>query len=260
MDEARGAKVGSPDVSAVIFDLDGVLVDSESWWGGSRAMVARRHGAEWTAADEASVKGANTVEWATAMRERLGLPISDEALAREVVDVVVDRYGREGAARIEPGLAAVERLRPSVPLAVASSAHPAVIEAALRSLGLERAFRAIVSSDEVGAGKPAPDVYLEAARRLGVAPGRCAAVEDAANGIRSALSAGMWVVAVPNHRYPPPADVLARAALVVERLDALTVEALEQLGGTRDAVEARLDEVEDESFPASDPHADWAGP
>jgi HAD superfamily hydrolase (TIGR01509 family) len=194
MEEAKGPRAAWPDIDAVVFDLDGVLVDSESWWGQARAAVARAHGSEWTAADESSVKGANTAEWTAAMRERLGLPIPAEAVAGEVVEIMVRRYDSEGAARIEPGLAAVERLRASVPLAVASSAHPAVIRAALRSVGLERAFRAVVSSDEVGVGKPAPDVYLEAARRLEVPPEACLVIEDSPNGVEAARSAGMRVI------------------------------------------------------------------
>lgn len=241
MDEAERPDAGSPVVSAVIFDLDGVLVDSESWWGEARAAVAGRHGAAWTAADEASVKGANTVEWTAAMRERPALPIAHEDVAREVVEVMVDRYGREGAARIEPGLAAVERLRRSVPLAVASSAHPAVIEAALRSVGLEGAFRAIVSSDEVGAGKPAPDVYLEAARRLGVPPAACLVIEDSPNGVRAARSAGMRVIWVGGPAapagLPDPEGEGAGATITLATLDDLDEAVL--LGATHDRGAAR---------------------
>lgn len=209
VDEATGPGPDSRDVLAVIFDLDGVLVDSESWWAESRAAVARRHGVEWTAADEASVKGANTPEWAAAMRERLALPTADEEIAREVVAAMIGRYTREGPTRIGPGLAAVGRLRARYPLAVASSAHPDVIEAALRSLGIAGAFRAVVSADEVGAGKPAPDVYLEAARRLDVPPARCFVIEDSPSGVRAARSAGMrviWVGVAALEGAPPAED------------------------------------------------------
>ena len=209
MDESADKGPGSRAILAVIFDLDGVLVDSESWWAESRAAVARRHGAEWTAADEATVKGANTAEWAAEMRERLALPVEAGEVAREVVAAMIGRYSSEGPAGIEPGLAAVGRLSGRYPLAVASSAHPDVIEVALRSLDLADAFRAVVSADEVDAGKPAPDVYMEAARRLGVPPEGCLVVEDSPSGVRAARSAGMrviWVGDAAMAEGPPPGE------------------------------------------------------
>jgi HAD superfamily hydrolase (TIGR01509 family) len=246
-------------VQAVVFDLDGVVLDSEHLWDEARREVVADTGGRWRPGATADMQGMSSPEWSGYLRGALGVDLPEHRIVALVLERLLARY-RHGLPLVPGAVAVVERLARRWPLALASSANREVIDVVLEVSGLASAFSSTVSSEEVARGKPAPDVYLEAARRLGVAPGRCAAVEDAANGIRSALSAGMWVVAVPNHRYPPPADVLARAALVVERLDALTVEALEQLGGTRDAVEARLDEVEDESFPASDPHADWAGP
>jgi len=136
-----------------------------------------------------------------------------------------------------------------------------VIDRAMALAGMAQLFGATVSSEEVGRGKPAPDVYLEAARRLGVPAALCAAVEDSANGIRSALSAGMHVVAVPNREFPPPKEVLDMADRVVSGLDDLTVELLSGLDdGPTARTERRLDEEERQSFPASDPHSEWAGP
>ena len=127
--------------------------------------------------------------------------------------------------------------------------------------GIRETFKASVSSEEVARGKPAPDVYLEAARRLGHEPSRCVAIEDSANGIRAGVAAHMRLVAVPNREFRPADEVLGMADLVLDSLDELTVERLEQLDRRADrSVDERLDEEEVESFPASDPHSDWAGP
>jgi HAD superfamily hydrolase (TIGR01509 family) len=188
-------------IAAVIFDLDGVLVDSEPWWAESRRTVAAEHGGTWTPADEASVKGANSHEWSEAMRERLGLPLAAGAFEHEVVSAMVIRYRRGLVPRIDAGVAAVRRLASRYPLAIASSAHPEVLAAALDALRLAGVFRVVVSADEVAAGKPAPDVYLETARRLDVSPRSCLVIEDSPSGVRSARAAGMrvaWVGAVAN--------------------------------------------------------------
>ena len=206
-------------VSALIFDLDGVLVDSEIWWDDVRRAWAAGHGRTWTAADRAAVMGANSAAWARTMRERLGLPLLEAAtIGREIVDGVVARYAREGAPEIDGAVAAVRRLRASFRLGLASSAHPAVIAAALAATGLADAFAVVVSSDEVAEGKPAPDVYLEAARRLAVAPAACLVIEDSLNGVRAARAAGMTVVLVPNVAVPPPTEAYAEADLVLNRL------------------------------------------
>jgi beta-phosphoglucomutase-like phosphatase (HAD superfamily) len=122
---------------------------------------------------------------------------------------------------------AVERLAALWPLGLASSSNRELIDRALEASGLEGYFRATVSSEEVERGKPAPDVYLEAARRLGVEPTRCGAVEDSANGIRSAHAAGMRVVAIPNRAFAPPADALALAAVALSSIRDLNPEVME---------------------------------
>jgi beta-phosphoglucomutase-like phosphatase (HAD superfamily) len=155
-------------------------------------------------------------------------------------------------------LEAVSRLGKRWPLGLASSSNRVVIDEVLDVAGIRDLFAVTVSSEEVAHGKPAPDVYLEAARRLGRVPSRCVAIEDSANGIRSAVAAGMRVVAVPNREFRPAAEVLALADLVLESLGEVTVERLEGLD-RQASLDERLDEEEVESFPASDPHADWAG-
>lgn len=205
-------------VAAVIFDLDGVLVDSEIWWDEIRIAFARRHGRTWDGTDQAAVMGANSAAWARIMRERLDLDLDDAEIEQAIVDAVVERYRIEGAPGIPGAVAAVQRIAGSYAVAIASSAHRAVIDAALAETGLAGAFTVVVSSDEVAHGKPAPDVYLEAARRLGVEPGACLVVEDSRNGILAAKAAGMVAVLVPNRSVPPPPGTTDLADLVLERL------------------------------------------
>jgi HAD superfamily hydrolase (TIGR01509 family) len=211
---------------AVIFDLDGVLVDSEIWWDDVRAELAAAHGREWTLEDRHAVMGANSPTWARIMRERLGLDLSEADIQVAVVDAMADRYRRLGAPAIDGAVDAVRRIGRSVPVAVASSAHLRVIEVALAGTGLAGVFRVVVSSDEVAKGKPAPDVYLETARRLGVDPARCLVVEDSLNGVRAARAAGMTVVLVPNASIPPAEGARKLANVILDRLADLDPEAI----------------------------------
>ena len=192
-------------IACVIFDLDGVLVDSEIWWDEVRQAFAAEHGRAWTAADRAAVMGANSAAWARIMRERLDLDMPDADIERAVVDAVVERYRADGPPLIDGAVEAVRRIAATYPIAVASSAHRAVIDAALEATDLAATFEVVVSSDEVAHGKPAPDVYLEAARRLGCDPAGCLVAEDSLNGVRAAKAAGMTVVLIPNHSVPPAA-------------------------------------------------------
>jgi HAD superfamily hydrolase (TIGR01509 family) len=205
-------------VAAVVFDLDGVIVDSEIWWDDARRDFAADRGRTWTEDDRVAVMGANSRQWSRTMRRRLGIDDEDPAIERAIVEAVVERYRREGAPRIEGAVEAVRRLAADWPVAVASSAHHDVIAAALEATGLTGVFGVVVSSDDVDGGKPEPDVYLEAARRLGLAPERCLVVEDSYNGVRAARAAGMTVVLVPNATIPPASGTRELAHAVVDRL------------------------------------------
>jgi HAD superfamily hydrolase (TIGR01509 family) len=215
-------------VAAVIFDLDGVLVDSEVWWDEIRSDFARRHGRAWTSDDQAAVMGANSAGWARIIRDRLGLDMPDAEIEREIVDGMVARYRAEGAPGIDGAVEAVRRIAADHPVAVASSAHRAVIDAALEATGLTDAFLVVVSSDEVEHGKPAPDVYREAARRLGVDPRDCLVVEDSRNGAAAGRAAGMTVVLIPNHSVPPAPGTTDFADVVLDRLADLDPDAVER--------------------------------
>ena len=215
-------------IRAVVFDLDGVLLDSERLWDQARREVAIGHGAHWRADATAAMLGMSSVEWSQYMRDTLGVDLAPDRIVELVVAGLLEQYRRR-LPLIPGAVAAVQRIGRRWPLALASSAGRPVIDAVLAIAGLQHEFQATVSSEEVPRGKPAPDVYLEAARRLGQPPRACAAVEDSANGIRSALAAGLHVVAVPNPDYPPPAGVLAEAQIVLRSLAELTGELVEQL-------------------------------
>lgn len=195
-----------------------MLVDSEIWWDEVRLEFAAAHDRPWTLDDRSAVMGANSREWSATMRRRLALDLPAAEIERAIVDGVVERYRREGPPTIEGAAEAVRRIARDRPVAVASSSHAEVIAAALSALGIRELLGAVVSSDEVERGKPAPDVFLEAARRLGLPAGDCLVVEDSINGVRAARAAGMTVVLVPNRSVPPAPGAAELADVVLERL------------------------------------------
>ena len=209
-------------IEAVIFDLDGVLVDSEHVWDEVREELARERGGRWHDRAQADMMGMSSVEWSRYMHEVIGLAEPAEEIDAEVVRRMQARYAEE-LPLVEGGVEAVRRLAADFRLGLASSSNRPIIDAVLTAAGVGELFEATVSSEEVERGKPAPDVYLEAARLLGVPPAQCAAIEDSANGIRSASAAGMRVIAIPNRRYPPPADALALADVVLSSVVELSV-------------------------------------
>jgi HAD superfamily hydrolase (TIGR01509 family) len=211
---------------AVVFDLDGLLLDSEQVWDEVREALVRERGGRWHDRAQADMMGMSSSEWSRYMHEELGVPDPPEEINRLVVERMLERY-REQLPLIDGAVDAVRRLAERWPLGLASSSNRPVIDAALEVMGVADLFRTTVSSEEVGRGKPAPDVYLEAAQRLGVRPQDVAAIEDSANGIRSAKAAGMRVIAIPNPHFPPPDDVLAQADVVLGSLDELTPDAVE---------------------------------
>jgi HAD superfamily hydrolase (TIGR01509 family) len=218
-------------IRAVVFDLDGVLVDSERLWDQARREVAIAHNGHWRADATAAMLGMSSVEWSEYMRDTLAVDLAPDQIVDLVVANLLEQYRRR-LPLIPGALEAVQRIGRRWPLALASSAGRPVIDTVLAAAGLQHEFQVTVAAEEVPRGKPAPDVYLEAARWLGQPPRACAAVEDSANGIRSALAAGLRVVAIPNRDYPPPANVLAEAQLVIGSLADLTVERVEQLDDT----------------------------
>ena len=210
-------------VEAVVFDLDGVIVDSEHVWDEVREELARERGGRWHDRAQTDMMGMSSPEWSRYMHDVIGLAESPAEIDQEVVRRMLDRYA-ERLPLIDGALDAVTRLAESFRLALASSSNRPVIDAVLEVSGLAPLFEATISSEEVARGKPAPDVFLEAAARLAVDPDGCAAVEDSGNGIRAAHAAGMRVLAIPNRRYPPPDDALALADVVLDSIAELVPE------------------------------------
>ena len=207
-------------VSHVIFDMDGLLIDSEGVWDDVRESLAHERGGRWHPGAQRDMMGMSSPEWSRYMHDRIGLRESPEEINRIVVERMVQRYA-EGPPWIPGALDAVRATAELFTLGLASSSNRELIDLALEAGGIAPLFRATVSSEEVARGKPAPDVYLEAARRLGVAPEACVAVEDSHNGIRSAKAAGMTCVAVPNPHFPP-GDAVDDADVVLGSVTELT--------------------------------------
>lgn len=215
-------------IEAVVFDLDGVIIDTEEVWEDVRRGYVAEHGREFLPDSQTRMMGMSTGEWSRHLSEEVGVPRTPEQVAADVLSRMADRY-RTDLPLIPGSVAAVRRLAAEFPLALASSSARLLIDQVLRTAGLTDAFRTTLSTEEVPRGKPFPDAYLEATRRLALDPAVCAAVEDSSNGLRSAGAAGLAVIAVPHGVYPPAPDALALASLVLETLDDLTPEAVRKL-------------------------------
>src|ERR1700676_2342978 len=207
-------------IEAVIFDLDGVLIDSEQAWASAREQLVRERGGAWRSDAVRAMMGMSSPEWSRYMHEELGVAMAPEQIAREVVRRL-ERLYREHLPLMPGAHDAVASLANSSPLALASSADRPIIELVLDLADMRDLFAATVSSEEVARGKPAPDVYLQAARKVGVEPSRCAAVEDSTNGLRAADAAGMLVIAFPNRDFPPTPDALRSADIIIGSLGEL---------------------------------------
>ena len=210
-------------IEAVVFDMDGVLIQSEEIWDEVREEYVRERGGRYDDEVQRAMMGMSSVEWSQYLHDVAGVPDEPEAINDEVLRRMLERY-REHVPLIEGAVGAVRRLAAQYPLGLASSSNRALIDAVLLLAGLTEFFTATVSSEEVAHGKPAPDVYLEAARRLGIDSHRCAAVEDSHGGIRSAKAAGMRVIVLPNPSYPPDEEALALADVTIRSLVELTPE------------------------------------
>jgi HAD superfamily hydrolase (TIGR01509 family) len=210
-------------IEAVVFDLDGVLIDSEPVWEHVRRGLVEGYGGHWADDAQQRLMGMSTHEWARYLSEDLGIGLPPDQVARLVIQAMAGQYQHH--LPLLPGAVdAVRRMAGHWPLGLASSSPPALIHTVLTSAGIAPLFKATVSTEDVAQGKPAPDVYLTVAAQLGVQPGTAAAVEDSSNGLRSAAAAGMHVIAVPRPEYPPAADALGQAQAVLGDLDELTVD------------------------------------
>ncbi len=222
---------------AVIFDLDGVLIDSETVWNDARRELVEESGGSWRDDAQRAMMGMSSIEWSRYMHEQLAVPLSAEAISTEVVRRL-ERLYRKRLPLLPGAREAVVSLASRWPLAIASSANRSIIALALELAALSDCFQAAVSSEEVAHGKPAPDVYLEAARRISREPVSCAAVEDSANGLRAAAAAGMGVIAIPNRAFPPERGALANADVVLGSIQDLTPGVVEGMAGPLEAARA----------------------
>jgi HAD superfamily hydrolase (TIGR01509 family) len=207
---------------AVVFDLDGVLVDSEHTWRDAKKDLVEETGGSWK--EEATLKmlGMSSTEWSQYLHDELGVPLDPGEISRRVAERMVELY-RADLPLLPGAVEAVRRMQSEWPLALATSSNREVIDTFLELTGLGDAFQTTISTEEVAAGKPSPDVYLEATKRLGVEAEKSVAVEDSTNGLRAGLAAGLHVIAIPNEQFPPDPEVLARVPVVLRSLEDLTI-------------------------------------
>jgi HAD superfamily hydrolase (TIGR01509 family) len=215
-------------IEAVVFDLDGLLLDTEELWNEARRQISDERGGRWRDDAQRAMMGMSSPEWSRYMHDVLGVPDPPQEISAEVVKRLEALY-RERLPLVPGALEAVRRIGERWPLAIASSSNRPLIDLFLELTATDGLFRATVSSEEVARGKPAPDVYVEAARRLGVEPTSCAAIEDSENGIRSATASGMRVIAIPNRVFPPSEEALSLASVVLRSLGELTADVIEAL-------------------------------
>ena len=216
-------------IRALVFDLDGTLVDTEHWWDEVRRSLAAEDGVPWPEDATTAMMGMATAEWGRYLAETVGIGGTPEQAARRTIDAMAERLRRDGVPALPGAREAINRMARAMPIAVATSSPRRLIDVDLDLLGVTDLFATTVSSEEVETGKPHPAVYLEACRRLGVDPHEAVAVEDSGNGIRSALAAGMVVIAIPPYFHPPGPDLLNHCHAVLENLDELTTELLQKL-------------------------------
>ncbi len=218
-------------MTAVVFDLDGVLLDSEQTWDDARRAYVAAHGGTWRDDATRAMMGMSSNEWSRYLHDELAVPDAPEAISADVAARVLAVYERE-LPLLPHAAEAVRGLAERWPLGLASSSNRSVIEVFLDRSGLRPCFTAVVSAEEVAHGKPAPDVYLAVADALGVPAPTCVAVEDSTNGILAAKAARAHVVAVPNRRWRPDGDVLAQTEVVLESLAELTTELVATIAST----------------------------
>jgi HAD superfamily hydrolase (TIGR01509 family) len=216
-------------IEAIVFDLDGVLIDSEASWSAAREAVAADAGGRWHDRAQMDMMGMSSTEWSRYMHEELAVPLSPEQISERVVERLEQLF-RDRLPLLSSAPSVVKELAQRWPLAIASSSNRPLIELVLELSGFASSFRVSISSEEVASGKPSPDVYLAAAERLGIDPRHCVAVEDSANGLRAANAAGMRLVAIPNRDFPPDADSLALAHTVLWSLRQLVPPVIDALG------------------------------
>lgn len=219
-------------IEAVIFDMDGVLVESEAYWEQARIDFAESRGLTWTAADQHEAMGRSTVGWAKVMQERLKLDMSIDDIIAEMKQRVKDKYAERMPER--PGaLAAVDRMKANYRVALASGSPTEIIQHVMKLTGLDQIFEVMIFGDTIPNGKPAPDIYLEACKQLGVNPVNCVGIEDSSNGVRSLKAANMIAIAAPSEGFSLSQEIIDLADTEIVHMDEITVELVEKLAANR---------------------------
>lgn len=215
-------------IEAIIFDMDGVLVDSEVYWDKSRVEFASDRGKTWTDDFQRLAMGRSTVGWAGVMQDKLALDETIDEIIAEMKARVIAHY--EARMPTRPGaLESVSHMRRHFRVGLASGSPTDIIKAVLSITGLDQIFEVMIYGDEVSRGKPAPDIYLEALKALGLSPEVSLGIEDSANGLRSLQAAGMFAVAAPSPDFPLPDDVLALADAHITTLEDFTVDLVRRI-------------------------------
>ncbi|GAB0108232.1 HAD family phosphatase [Nocardia sp. JMUB6875] len=211
-------------IAAIVFDMDGVLIDTEPIWEEVRREYIAELDGRWLPDTQDRFMGMSTAEWSEyTSKDLLGGRRTPDEVAEDVISRMAARYA-EHLPLMPDAVDTVRRLSADYTLGLASSSPRRLIDVVLDHMGVTQLFAATVSTEEVERGKPAPDGYLEAAARLGIDPGLCVAIEDSSNGLRAAHAAGMTVMAVPHPKYPPAADAIALASAVADSLKDVTPE------------------------------------
>jgi HAD superfamily hydrolase (TIGR01509 family) len=206
-----------PAEPCVVFDNDGVIVDSEPLWVRARKDLVREAGGRWLPEAETAMMGVSSDQWSAYMRDHLGLDLTAAQIRHEVISRMIELY-RQSVPLIPGARRAIEVIGQRWRLGIASGSDRVLLDTVLNSSGLAAHFAATVSGEDVAEGKPSPQIYQEACRRLGARPGVCVAIEDSSSGILSALAAGMKVIAIPRRGFEPDAEVLGKATAVLSAL------------------------------------------
>lgn len=223
-------------VKAVVFDMDGILIDSEVLWRLTREEFAADHGMVWSAQDQESTMGCNTRLWSRIMVERLDLQtrldMDDAAIAREIKGRLLVKY-RAHLPEREGAIEAVRQAATRYKVALASGSPNELAEHVMKATGLDKIFLATTYGDDVEHGKPAPDIYLDVLKKIGVAPENAVGVEDSGNGIRSLRAAGMGIIAAPGPEFPLSADVLNLADVRIAEMTEFSIDLVERAGAAQ---------------------------
>ena len=216
-------------IEAVIFDMDGVLVDSEVYWAKSREEFAQDMGKVWTDDDQRLAMGQSTIGWAKVMKERLQPEMTVDEIIIDMKKRVIAHYEERMPTR--PGaLEAVKLASKHYRVGLASGSPTEIIKSVLSLTGLDQIFEIMIYGDDIPNGKPAPDIYIEAMKQLGVNPAVTIGIEDSANGIRALKAAGMYAIAAPSPGFPLPVEIVEMSDAIIHSMEDFSTQLVHAIG------------------------------